>query len=137
MGKNKPLFLDKHHNLGSCQLQETLGTFSHLSSFCSPWRMSFLSGYVPCLLSFFQTLSVHLFFETFELWEFGKHSQKDPKAISAICPVRSCPELVLSFKGKGTEGGKRKCKEEKFRWINIPNNAKAETPVLCPPHAKS
>lgn len=44
---------------------------------------------------FFQTLSVHLFFETFELWEFGKHSQKDLKAISAVCPVISFPELVL------------------------------------------
>ena len=112
MGKNKPLFLDKHHNLGSCQLQETLGTFSHLSSFCLLWRMSFLSGYIPCPLSFFQILSVHLFFETFELWEFGKHSQKNLKAISAICPVTSFPELVLYLRGKGRREEKGNVKKK-------------------------
>lgn len=61
MGKNKSLFLDKHHNLGSCQLQQTLGTFSHLSSFCSPWRMSFLSGYIPCPLRVFFRHSLSIY----------------------------------------------------------------------------
>ena len=63
-------------------------------------------------MSFFQILSVHLFFETFELWEFGKHSQKDLKAISAVCPVTSFPELVLYLRGEGRREEKGNVKKK-------------------------
>lgn len=94
-----------------CQLQQTLGTFSHLF---------FLLFTVENVLlvrlhslpfeGFFQTLSVHLFFETF--WALGVWKTQPERPEGYFCRL-PCHILPPSWFSDLREGGRKKeCKEE-------------------------
>lgn len=117
MGKNKSLFLDKHHNRGLASCKRLLEFFLIFLPFVHHGENPSCQVTFLALWVFFRhSQSISLW----NLWVLGFwKSPKDLKVICAFCPITSFPELLLWFKGKGKERGKRKFKEEKFRWTNI------------------